>query len=102
MLHADPLSQRVGIAAWIEAEHGDRPLVGNAVALDALHGGRLAGAVRTDQSEDLALKHFERHVVDCHRAAVTFTKVGDGDDREHEECYYVDEGIRLSHIAACT
>src|SRR5216110_2372757 len=87
MLHTDPLPERVGIAAWIEAEHRDRPLVGNAIAFDALHGGRLAGAVRTYQSEDLALEHLERHVVDGHRAAVTLTEVGDGDDRGHEESY---------------
>src|SRR2546423_7825993 len=84
MLHADSLSEGVGIATRIEAEHGDRSLVGNAIAFDAFHGRRFTGAVRPNQSEDLALEHFERHVVDGHRAAITLTKVGDGDDGEQE------------------
>src|SRR5438105_1323759 len=85
MLHTDPLPERVGIATWIEAEHRDRPLVGDAIALHAFHRSRLAGAVRTYQSEDLALEHFERHVIAGHGAAVTLTEVGDGDDGDHGE-----------------
>src|SRR2546423_71157 len=85
VLHTDPLPEGVGIAAWVEAEHRDRPLVGDAIALDALHRGRLTGAVRTYQSKDLTLQHFERHVVDGHRAAVALTQVGDGNDGRHEE-----------------
>src|SRR2546423_15415610 len=87
MLDADALAERIGIAARVKAEHGDRSLVGNAIAFDALHGGRLAGAIRTNQSEDFALEHFERHVVDGDGAAVTLTEVGDRDDGKHEETY---------------
>ena len=80
VLHADPLAERVGIASRIEAEHGDGSLVGNAIALDALHRGRLARAVRTNEPEDLALEHLERDVVHRHGAAVALAQVGNGDD----------------------
>src|SRR5438045_8852289 len=83
MLHADALSKRVGIATRIEAEHGDLPLVGNAIAFDAFHRCRFAGAVRTYASEDLALVHLERHVVDGDRAPVTLTKLAHDDARVH-------------------
>jgi hypothetical protein len=51
------------------------------MALDALHGGGLAGAVGTDQAENLALDDVERDVIDGGDAAVSLAKVPDGDDR---------------------
>ena len=80
VLHADPLAERVGVAAGIEAEHGNGALVGNAVALHAFHRRRLSRAVRTDQAEDLSLEHLERHVVHGHGPAVALAEMGDRDD----------------------
>src|SRR6266550_6384066 len=85
VLDADPLPKGVRVALRIEAEHGDRSLVGNAIALDALHRGRLAGAVRTNQSENLALENFERDVVNGDGAAVALAQSGDGDYGIHND-----------------
>src|ERR1700681_3100015 len=74
VLHADALPERIRIPSRIEPENGDLPPVGNAIPFDALHGGRLAGAVRTYQSEDLALEHLERNVVNGYGAAVAFAE----------------------------
>src|SRR5438132_2676331 len=87
VLHPDSLPESVGIAPWVEAEHRDCSFVGNAIALYALHRGRLTGAVRTYQSKDLALEHFERDVVNGDGAAVALAQVEDGDDGDHDECY---------------
>ena len=56
---ADSLAQRGARVARIEAEHVDLPAVAVAEALEDLHGRRLAGPVRTEQAEDLALAHLE-------------------------------------------
>src|SRR5207237_10225765 len=48
-------------------------------AADAVEEGRLAGAVRTDDAEDLALLHLERHVVD---GAHTSEPLGDSPQLE--------------------
>ena len=56
------------------------PRSGAREALDALHRRGLAGAVRPDQAEDLALLHVERDVVDGDRPAVGLADGGDVDD----------------------
>jgi hypothetical protein len=83
MLHTNPLTERVGVAPRIESEHRYGAAIRNAIALDAFHRRRLASAVRTDESEDLALQNFEGHVVDSGRLAVTLTEVADRDYRKH-------------------
>ena len=47
---------------------------------DGLDGGRLAGAVRAEDAEDLALLDGERHAVDADAVAVALLEVGDFDD----------------------
>ena len=63
MLDADALPQRGGVAARIETEHRDRPVVRVPVALHAFHRRRLACAVRADEAENFAFEYFERHVI---------------------------------------
>ena len=79
-LDADALQERDGVAKRIEAEHGDAPAVGDTQSLDALHRRRLAGAVRADEAEDLALEDLEGDIL--HRAdrAVGFREAGGLDD----------------------
>src|SRR6185312_4109204 len=47
----------------------------------ALHRRRLAGAVRSDEAEDLAIVDLERDVVDRQGFAVGLADSGDSDDR---------------------
>ena len=76
-LDADPLLQRHGVPARVEAEDGNRAAVGRAQAFDALHGGGLAGAVGPDQAEDLARLDVEGDVVDGHGPPVGLANAGD-------------------------
>src|SRR5258705_11421278 len=80
VLHSDSLAERIAVAPWIEAEHRDLSLVGDAVALHTLHRGGLSRAVRTYQPEDLALQHFEGDVVHRYGTAVALAEAGDGND----------------------
>ena len=56
---ADPLAPVETRGGRVLAEHGHRPAVALAVALEDLDGRRLAGAVRAEQPEDLALRDLE-------------------------------------------
>ncbi len=80
-LHANPLLQRVDVADRIHAEHRDRPSIRRAQPFDALHRRRLAGAVRPDQAEDLAVVNVERDLVDGDGRAVGLADARDVDDR---------------------
>ena len=53
--HPDAGSQRRAVAPGIEPEHAHLARVGPSVPLEDLDGGRLAGAVRPEQPEHLAL-----------------------------------------------
>ena len=79
-LHADALLQLVDVAKGIQAQHRDGAPIGLADALDALHGGGLAGAVRADQAKNLALVDVERHLVDRDGRPVGLANALDGDD----------------------
>ena len=79
-LDPDPLLQLTGVPDRIERQHRDGAAVGRAEALDALHRGRLAGAVGADEPEDLALENLEAHVVDGDRLAVGLADAVDLDD----------------------
>ena len=63
-LDADDRSQLISILLWVEPEDADRAAVGLAQAGDRLDGRRLAGAVRPEDAEDLALLDGERDAVD--------------------------------------
>ncbi len=79
-LHPEPVLELAGIAERIEAEHRDPAAVDLADALDALHGGGLAGPVGADQAEDFAFADLERSVADRHGFAVGLAQVGGFDD----------------------
>src|SRR4029079_7333714 len=62
----------------------DRSSVGAPRSLNALHGGRLAGAIRPDQPEDLSLVDVEGHVGDGDRSAIALRERAHADDgRRH-------------------
>ena len=69
-LDADALLQLVDVANGIEPSTVIVPAVGPPQSLDAFHRRRLAGAVRSDQPEDLAVVDLERHFIDRDGAAV--------------------------------
>ena len=79
-LDADALLQRPAITRGIEREHRNAPAIRPPQSLHALHRRRLAGAVGSDQAEDLPLVHLERHVVDGKRPAVDLADAADLDD----------------------
>ena len=58
-LHADPLLQGVSLSRRIQSEDRDGAAIGCAETLDALHRRGLAGAVWSDQPENLSGLHFE-------------------------------------------
>ena len=70
-----------GWASGSTPEDAHPAAVGPTQSFEALDRGRLAGAVRAEQAEDLAAAHLERHVVDGDRRAVGLVQVLDGDDR---------------------
>lgn len=65
------------------AEQADLATIVGEQLQDAIDGGRLSTAVRSEQAEDLARCDLEREVIERHRASVTFDKVLDGYDRFH-------------------
>ena len=66
-LDADLLAQGRAVAPWVEPQHRDRARVGRSQAGDGLDGGGLAGAVRAEDGEDLALLDVEGDAVDGRR-----------------------------------
>jgi hypothetical protein len=79
-LHADPLLERVEVAKRIEAEHGNLAPIRHAQTLDALQRRRLAGAVRSDEPEDLAVADVERDFVHGNGTAVGLAATRDAND----------------------
>ncbi len=79
-LDADLLTQRVAIAAGIQAQHADRAGVRCPQPGDGFDGGGLARAVRAEDREDLALLDREGHAVHGDVIAVSLDEVGDFDD----------------------
>ena len=71
----------VGVGDRVEAEQRDRPGVAAAQALDRLDGGGLAGAVRSEQSEDLAVPDVEADVVQDVDVPVGLAQSRDGEGR---------------------
>ena len=66
--------------ARVEPEHADRARVRRPQPADGLDRGGLAGAVRAEDGEDLALLDREGHAVDRRVVAVALDEVGDFDD----------------------
>ncbi len=78
---ADPRLERRGVLADIDAEHGGRPAVRDAQALEDLDRRRLAGAVRPEQAEHLAGGDVEVDPVDGEDLAVALDQAANVDDR---------------------
>lgn len=53
------------------------PGVGRGYVVDYSYEGCLAGTVRAEEPVDFALRHRERHVVECHVGAEAFRNVVD-------------------------
>ena len=81
---AHPLPERSLPATGVEAEHRDLSRVASAVALEDLDGRRLAGAVRAEQAEDLALLDRERDPANGLVVAVRLAQAPDVDCRRHQ------------------
>ena len=67
-LDADEAPESLAVPPGIEPEDADRARVGRPETGDRLDGRGLAGAVRAEDAEDLALLDGERHAVDGRRA----------------------------------
>src|SRR5690606_39961664 len=81
---ADLLAHLPRVSACVEAADLDLSLVGFVEADDALDGGGLAGAVRADEPEDLALVDLEIDAADRFDGAVALAQSGDNDPGPHE------------------
>ena len=71
---ADARPEGVGRADHVDPEHGHRSTIRDAQALEDLDGRRLAGAVRAEQAEHLALMDIEADPVDGDHLAVRFRR----------------------------
>src|SRR5262249_15408212 len=80
-LDADALLERIYVSHRIEAEHRNGAAIRLAQAFDALHRGGLAGAVRSDQSEDLAGLDIEGDVLDRNGSSVRLSYSADAHER---------------------
>ena len=58
-LDAYPVLKLVDVAKWVEAEYGYGSAIGSSKAFDTLEGCGLAGTVRADETEYLAIVDFE-------------------------------------------
>src|SRR5205085_4011833 len=81
---ADPLAERAARLLGVEAEDVDGPRVPAAVALEDLDRRRLAGAVRAEEAEDLAVRDLEVDAAHRLERAVRFAQSADGDCRHAE------------------
>ena len=77
--HADPLSEGRAGSSRIEAEDVDLAPVAGPVPLQDLDRGRLAGAVRAEETEDLALCDLEADPADRLVVTVGLPQAVDGD-----------------------
>jgi hypothetical protein len=83
-LAAHAPSQDAGVGARVLAKHAHGAGGRRAQPLHALDGGGLAGAVRAQQTEDLAALDRKGDVVYGHHVmAVDLAQVIDGDDGRH-------------------
>ncbi len=78
---ADAWLERVGVLRDVDAEDDRLAGVGRAQALEDLDRGRLAGAVRPEQAEDLAGADLEIDAVDGGDVGVALDQAADTDDR---------------------
>ena len=80
---ADPVAPLGAALLRVDAEDRDGAAVARAVALEHLDRRRLAGAVRSEQAEDLALLDLEVDPADGLDLPVGLVQVVDGDGGRH-------------------
>ena len=80
---ADALAERAAAVLGIEAEHRGLAAVALSIALEDLDGGRLAGAVRAEQAEDLAARDLEADPPERLVAVVGLAQTADRDRAGH-------------------
>ena len=78
---ADPAPHLERLLEHVEAGHPGGPARGRHEAGEDPHGRRLAGAVRAEEADDLALLHGERHVLDGRNGSVVLGEAIDLDHR---------------------
>ncbi len=61
---ADALADAVRIRGWVKAQHADGARGGGGKALAHFDGRRLAGAIGTEEAQQLAAVHVEAQAVD--------------------------------------
>ena len=76
---ADPLAELGARVLWVVPEHGHLAGVAPSVALEDLDRRRLAGAVRAEQAEDLALLDVEIDAAHRREIAVGLLQAANGD-----------------------
>src|SRR5262249_11306831 len=81
---AEPLAPRLPGSLRVGAEHLDVAGAAVAIALEDLDRRRLAGAVRTEQAEDLSGPDLEVDPAQCLDAAVALAEAADGDGVRHQ------------------
>jgi hypothetical protein len=74
-LHTQNLAEFLPIALRVQAEHAHRTAVRNPQTADTLDGGRLTGAVRPEDPEDLPLIDIEGDVDHGGGVAVGLRKI---------------------------
>ena len=79
-LHTDALGQLCSLTMGIEAQHAHLTGVGPPQPHDRLYGAGLAGAVRSDDTENLARLDLERDVIDRDKIGVPLGQVANGND----------------------
>src|ERR1043166_2300726 len=84
-----PDSGRIVFAGDIRAGEHDAPGVGRIDAVDQVEHGRLAGAVRAYQAEDLALADRKTHVLHGAHAAEALRHIGHVEQRVHSSHFRV-------------
>ena len=80
---ADPPSPVEIRGRWIGAEHLHLTRIALSVALQDLDRRRLAGAVRTEQTEDLAGAELEVDALQRFELAIRLGQAANADDRGH-------------------
>jgi hypothetical protein len=80
-LDAHPAADLLRVAGRVETEDPHSAGIGVAKSGDALDRGCLARTVRSQDAEDLAVEHGQRHAVHGHRVAVGLAQVVHLNDR---------------------
>ena len=81
---ADPPLHALGVLRDVDAEHEAGAGGGGEQAAQHADRRRLAGAVRAEEAEDLALVHAERDPVDGHEGAEALGELADLDGDGHQ------------------